>query len=622
MPLQKLTFKPGVNRESTRYTNEGRWWDMDKVRFRSGTPEKIGGWAPAIRTTFRGVARLLHNWTTIGSENLLAVGTNIKMYIERGGALFDITPVRSSVAKTDPFTTGAAGSSIVTVTTTAVHGAIPGDFVTFSGASTTDGILAATLNAEFEILTTPTTTTFTIQATACTAGAVTGGGAVTLEFQVNTGPVISIFGVGYGVGGYGVDGYGLAAVGSPAVITSGMRQWVGWNFGQDFVFAIRDGGLFYWSTDYPLVTTALATRGVALSTLGDAATPVIADNVIVTDDEHVVVLGTNYAGLTTEDPMLVRWCAQGNPLVWAPAATNTAGDQRLTAGSYTYAVKKMRQENLIWTDTAVVSMQFVGPPVVFSFTTLADNVSIASTGAVAVAANTAYWMGKDKFYVYNGQVQTLPCDVRRYVFSDFNMEQIQQVFAGTNEPFNEVTWFYCSAASSSPDRYVTYNYLEQIWTFGTMERTAWLDAPLRTNPIAASADGYLYYHETGVDAVTVLGPTALTSYLESADSDIGDGDKFMFVERIIPDVDFEGSTASVPVVTLTLKARATPGANYLQTNARSAVQTAVVPFRQFTEMAWTRIRGRQMSFRIESNDLGVTWQLGSPRIGVREDGER
>jgi len=621
MQLKPLKFKPGVNRENTRYTNEGSWWDMDKVRFRSGTPEKIGGWVPAVRVAFRGVARLLHNWVTISNENLLAVGTNIKMYLERGSALFDITPVRSTVAKTDPFTTGTAGSNIVTVTTTATHGALVGDFVTFSGAGAVDGILADTLNAEFEILSTPTAFTFTIQATACTLGGVTGGGAVTLAFQINTGPVISIFGTGYGVGGYGDGGYGVAASGT-GVITSGMREWVGFNFGQDFVFAIRDGGLFYWSADFPLITAALANRGVALSSIGDAYTPVIADNVIVTDDQHVVVVGTNAFGSTAEDPMLVRWCAQGNPLVWTPSATNTAGDQRLTAGSYTYAVKKMRQETLIWTDTSVVSMQFVGPPIVFSFTPLADNVSIASTKAVAVASNTAYWMGKDKFYMYNGQVQTLPCEVRKYVFSDFNQEQIQQVFAGTNEPFNEVTWFYCSAASTSPDRYVTYNYLEQLWTFGTMSRTAWLDAPLRSNPIAASADGYLYYHESGVDDVTVLATNALPAYLESADVDLGDGDKFMFVERIIPDVDFEGSTAATPAVTLTLKARATPGANYLQTNARSAVQTATIPFKQFTEMAWTRIRGRQMAFRIESNAAGVTWQLGTPRVGVREDGER
>lgn len=621
--LQKLIFKPGVNRENTRYTQEGQWWDMSAVRFRSGTAEKIGGWVQLSANTFQGVARFLHNWITLGGENLLAVGTNLKMYIERGQVFFDITPIRYTVVLANPFLTGAPGSAVVTATATA-HSAITGDFVTFSGAATTDGILAATLNAEFQIVVTgPNTFTFT--ATACSAGGVTGGGAtVTMAFQPNTGPSVNVSGTGWGAGpwgGLGGLGWGMGYAGSGAV-TLGLRQWVGGNFGQDFIYSIRDGGIYYWSAA-GAINTALSTRGTTLaSQAGASDAPVVADNLLITDDQHVIIIGTNARGTTNEDPLLVRWCAQGNPLNWTPAITNTAGDYRLTAGSYTYAVKKMRQENLIWTDSAVISMQFVGPPVVFSFTTLADNISIASVTAVAVANNVAYWMGKDKFYSYNGQVQTLNCDLRKYVFGGMNLTQLSQVYAGTNAQFNEVTWFYCSTNALSPDSYVVFNYLENLWTFGTMPRTAWLDSPLRATPIAAGADGKLYYHEVGVDDGSTTPVSAIASFIESADFDIGDGQKFSFIERIIPDVDFSGSTAAVPALTLTLKARDTPGSNFLQTNARAVTQTSVIPFAQFTEMAWTRIRGRQLSFRLDSTAVGVTWQIGTPRIGIREDGER
>lgn len=620
MPLQKIVLKPGVNRENTRYTNEGAWWDMNMVRFRSGTPEKIGGWIQLGISTYLGTARFLWNWVTIGGENLLAIGTNLKIYIERGQGFYDITPIRYTVVVANPFTTGTAGSSLVTATV-AAHGAITGDFVTFSGAFTVDGILAATLNAEFQITVTGANI-FTFVATPCSAGAVTGGGAaVTAAFQPNTGLAVAVSGVGFGSGAWGSYGWGMASSGTGATSQS-LRRWVGGNFGQDFIYSIKDGGVFYWSAAGS-IGTALLTRGVALSSVAGASdAPVLADNILITDDEHVVTFGTNTRGTTIEDPLLVRWCAQGNPLNWTPAITNTAGDYRLTAGSYVYAVTKMRQENLIFTDTAVMSMQFVGPPVVFSFTTLANNISIASPTAVAVASNVAYWMGKDKFYVYNGQVQTLDCDVRKYVFGGMNTTQLGQVYAGTNNAFNEVTWFYCSVSSLVPDRYVTYNYVEKLWTFGSLTRTAWLDSPLRSTPIGAGTDNKLYYHENGFDDGSTTPVTAIPSFLESADFDIGDGENFSFVDRILPDIDFDGSTAAVPSVTLTIKARNTPGGNFLQTNARSVAQTAVVPFGQFTEMSWIRVRGRQMVLRIDSTAVGVTWQLGTPRISIREDGSR
>ena len=621
MPLQKLSFKPGVNRENTRYTQEGSWWDMDKVRFRSGTPEKIGGWVPMGPNTFQGVARHLHSWITLTSENLLAIGTNLKMYLERGSAFFDITPIRTTIVKNNPFTTGAAGSATVLATFTG-HGAVSGDFVTFSGATTVDGISASVLNAEFQI-TVLGVDTFTFTATACTTGSIVGGGSVTAAFQPNTSPAIASSGTGWGSTSWGQNGWGLASSGAGASPT-GLQRWSGHNFGQDYVFALggTGGGLYYWSSD-GAIATVLGTRAKAIKDIvGSSDAPIYATNVLVTDDEHVIVFGTNSLGGTMIDPLLVRWCAQGNPLNWTPAITNTAGDQRMTSGSYIYTAMSMRQENLIWTDSSLISMQFVGPPVVFSFTQLATDLSIASPNAVAVAANVAYWMGRGKFYVYNGQVQTLNCDLRKYVFSGMNHTQIGQVYASTNAQFNEVTWFYCSANSLVNDSYVTYNYVENLWTFGTMPRCAWLDSPHRTSPIGASPDGKLYYHEVGYDDGATEPPSAIPAYIESADFDIGDGDKFSFVSKVIPDVDFEGSTAAVPSVTLTLKARSTPGANFTQTNAKSVAQTAVVPFQQFTEFCYTRVRGRQMSFRIESTDVGVSWQLGTPRIEIREDGAR
>ena len=619
MPLQKLTFKPGVNRENTRYTDEGGWWDMSAVRFRSGTPEKIGGWVELSADTFLGVARFLHNWITLASENLLAVGTNLKMYLERGGLYFDITPIRYTTgALNNPFYT-TDGSTTVDVTV-AAHGALAGDFVTFSGTSAdVNGVLAATLNAEFQIVSITSANVFTITATTATGTGSGGGAAVVAAFQTNTGPVVSVTGTGFGVGAWGSGGWGKEAISGTGVVTSGLRKWVGGNFGQDFIFAVRDAGVFYWSANGP-IATQLSIRGLALTTL-TANAPIVADNLLVTPEEFVVVIGTNAIGDTDEDPMLIRWCAQGNYADWTPSVTNAAGDYRLSHGSYTYAAEVMRQESVIWTDAAVISMQFVGPPVIFSFTTLATNTSIASTNAVVVANNIAYWMGKDKFYIYNGQVQTLPCTVRKYVFSNINLAQIEQTVAGANAAYNEATWFYCSANATSPDKYVTYNYAEDVWTFGDMARTAWLDSPLRDTPIAA-AGSKLYYHEVGVDDGTTSPVSAINAYLESADFDIGDGEKFAFVERIIPDIDFEGSTDPAAQVVLTLQARSAPGTNFSQTNDRTVAQTATVPFHQHTEQMWTRIRGRQMTLRIESTGVGVTWQLGTTRISIREDGQR
>lgn len=700
MPLQKLALSPGIDRDHTRYSNEGTWWDMDKVRFFSGLPQKIGGWQQLGSFTFQGSCKFLHNWITISGENLLAIGTNLKMYIERSESLYDITPIRKTFTVTNPFAT-TIGSTIVQATI-ANHGATQGDFVTFSGASAVGGVPPSELNIEHQItLVVGNVISFVVTTTA-TSTVAAGGGTVTAAFQPNTGSAI------FSSGGYGSGPYGLGPYGSFVPVRYG--QYVGDNFGEDLIFAIRDGGLFYWTGAN--VPTSLATRGSILANMAGAANaPLIVDNLIVTADRHVLTVGVNPIsainvtinpftsgattspivtvtltahGLTTggyitvedavgfdgliatelnkqheityvsadtftitlttgctvggvvgggtgvtiysqdgvEDPMLVRWCTQDNPLIWTPKVTNTAGDYRLTAGSYTYAVKRMRQENLIWTDVALYSVQFVGPPATFSFITVAEGISIASVTSVAVADNVAYWMGRDKFYMYNGNVAPLECTVRRFVFDDINVSQFAQVEAGVNLAFNEVTWWYCSSGSSTIDRYVAYNYAERVWTMGSMARTSWLDSQLRSNPIATGTDGKVYYHEVGSDDGSTNPPTAITAYIESADIDLGEGDDFMFVQRCIPDVDFSNSSAAVPTAVLTLKTRNFPGSNFAQSNARNVSQTAVVPFDQFTEQVWTRLRGRQIVFRIESTSIGVAWRLGIPRLDLREDGKR
>ena len=701
MPLQKLVFKPGANRDNTRYSNEGSWWDMDKVRFFSGTPQKIGGWQQLGSFTFQGSCKFLRDWSTLIGENLLAIGTNLKMYLERGEVLYDITPIRATLSATNPFAT-SIGSTTVTATI-AGHGAVQGDFVTFAGSSAVGGGPAADINKEQQITLAVGNIISFVVATAATSTVAAGGGAITAAFQPNTGSSIAIPNGGYGGGPYSIAEYGWFI---PVIY----GQYVGDTFGEDFIFAIRDGGLFYWTGAN--VPTALASRGVILAdSAGASNVPMIVDNLLTTADQHVLAVGTNSIsainvkvnpftsgaaaspivtvtlvahGLTTgdyltvedavgfdglvtaelnkqhkityvsadaftitlttgctagavvgggsavtlysqdgiEDPMLVRWCAQGNPLDWTPKVTNSAGDYRLSSGSYTYAVKRIRQENLIWTDTAVYSVQFVGPPASFSFLPLADNTSIASITAVAVVDNIAYWMGRDKFYMYNGQVLSMDCSVRRYVFGDINASQLAQVFAGTNLALNEVTWWYCAADSLTTDRYVTYNYVEKTWSFGSMPRTAWIDSQLRDKPMAAGSDGKIYYHELGSDDGSTNPPTAIAAFIESADIDIGEGDNFMFVQRCIPDVDFSGSTAAIPAAVVTLKARNFPGSDFSQSNARNVAQTATISFDQFTDQVWTRLRGRQIAFRMDSTAVGVAWKLGAPRIEIREDGMR
>jgi hypothetical protein len=614
MPLKKLTLRPGVNRENTRYTNENGWYECDKVRFRQGTPEKIGGWQRISSSTFLGVCRSLWNWVTLGSLNLLGVGTNLKFYIEKGGAYNDITPLRATTTlPLDPFT----GNGTTTVTVNApAHGAVTGDFVTFSGVT---GASAALLNGEFQ-LTVVNVNTYTITTSSSVPIGATGGAAVSAAYQINTGAAFSVPITGWGAGTWGSGPWGTGTV-----TNSPIRLWNQKNWGEDLVFGPRGGGMYYWDA-----STGITTRGVDLSTVSGAnGVPTVQNVVFVSDiNRFVFAMGCNEIGSSVLDPMLIRWSDQESAIDWTPAATNQAGSLRLSDGSEIVTAIQARQEIVVFTDSAVYSLQYLGPPEVWGAQTLGSNISIVGQNALAIGSGVVYWMGVDKFYAYDGRVQTLPCDVRRYIFNDFNQAQAAQVFAGTNEGFNEVWWFYCSANSNAIDRYVVYNYLEKIWYYGTMGRTAWLDSGLRDYPVAATYLNNIVNHEQGVDDNASGTPTAINAYIESAEFDIEDGQNFGFIWRMLPDVTFTGSTAANPALTMTLIPMKGAGSGFntpqsLGGSSSAAVtRSATVPIEQFTNIVYIRVRGRQLIMKAQSDALGVAWQLGSPRIDVRMDGRR
>ena len=635
MPLQKILFKPGVNRENTRYTNEGGWYESDKVRFRQGTPEKIGGWTQFAATTFLGICRSLWNWITLAGFSLVGVGTNLKFYINKGGVYFDITPIRSSsVINNNPFV-ATLGSSVVTVTDTA-HGGATGDFVSFTGATGLGGnITAAVLNVasgattpeyQITVLTADTyTITVAVEASAADVSGSPGGGAsVTAAYQIGVGPDTQQPLVGWGAGawGSGTWGYGTAS----ANILSPLRVWNQSNFGQNLIYGPRGGGVYYWDA-----TTGVDVRGVNLTTLGDADTPLYQNALIISDTSRfVLVFGTNdpYAASPfTLDPMLIRWSDQENPLVWIPAITNQAGSVRLSHGSEIVTAIQTRQEILTFTDSSVYSLQYLGPPYVWGTQLMGDNISIISPNAVALASGVVYWMGVDKFYAYDGRVQTLNCDLLRYVFTDVNQGQGQQVFASTSEGFNEVWWFYCSANSTTVDKYVIYNYLDKLWYYGTMARTAWLDSGVLDFPIAATYVNNLVNHEIGTDDNMTATTAAIDAYISSSEFDIGDGHNFGYVWRVLPDLTFGESTTSPtgaqPQVTMTLYPMANSGSG--TGTAAAANVTKIAEYNiteEFTGIVYTRVRGRQMILKMSSNQIGTSWQMGAPRIDIRPDGRR
>lgn len=764
MAISKLDFRPGVNREATTYANEGTYYAGDKIRFRSGRPEKLGGWInQSYSGTYYGAARALWNWIPSTGANLLGVGTTQKYYVESGGTYHDITPVRStSTINNNPFSV-TSGSKVVTVTDTA-HGANTNDFVSFSGATAVGGL---TISGEYEIVAVVDANTYKILAASAATSTATGGGAsVVATYYVNGG--VSVYTISPGSWGSGTWGSGTWGASSSTSSYSGQpfTYWSQDNFENDLIFAPRDSTIYYWTLDTStwaravtlqskansitvvtttgtsggagttitvgdptgidigavvagtnvttgtyvtdiagsVVTLSVATSGAASGTYTFSYAGRFVPNktlfLIASDTSHfTIALGANpydpTDASTSFDPLLVRWSDQEDPFQWVPSITNQAGEQHLSNGSYLVTAKDTRQEILVWSDSALYSMQYVGPPYVWSFSLLNDNISIVSQNAAITVNNITYWMGVDKFYIYNGRVETLPCTLRQFVFSNINKNALGQITCGTNEGYNEIWWFYPSQNSTVNDTYVIYNYLDNVWYYGYLNRSAWLDSPLRSYPMAAFSvqntyldtninssvtsiallDGVSYpasgtitigteeitytgisgntltgctrgannttatshsqydpvtykianqvmFHEYGNDDQSSTVAQPISAYVESTDFDIGDGHNFGYIWRILPDLTFVGSTGNSPKVYMTVKARQNSGSNYTSDGNPSVTRTATVPVEQYTGQVYVRIRGRQMLFRIESEDLGVAWQLGTPRIDIRPDGRR
>ena len=636
MPLQKLQFRPGVNREGTTLSNEGGWYDCDKIRFRSGYPEKIGGWAALSYNTFLGVCRSLWNWVTLKQYNLLGVGTNLKFYVEDGGDYYDITPLRETNTNPSNQITLAItnGLNILTITDTGANSLEVNDFVTLAGAvdlgSAGTNVTAAVLNQEFQILSVISGTQYTVQLSVVsnrTASSSTMTG-LTIAYQINTGLPIYTIGTGWGAGPWSRLSWGSG-------FTTGfglqLRLWSQANFGEDLLFSPRGGAFYLWQPGSG-ATPAYGTRGTAVT---GTDVPSKINQIMVSDTSRIVIcFGCNDLGAydsTPQDPLLIRWSEQESYTGWTPAATNQAGSYRLSHGSTIVAALQTRQEIVVWTDASIYSMQYLGPPLVYGFTLLADNISIVSPNAMATAAGVVYWMGVDKFYIYSGRVETLPCSVRQFIFNDINRDQEAQFNAGTNEGYSEIWWNYCSKNSTVVDRYVIFNYLDRVWYYGTLDRTAWLDSPLRQLPMAATSGNIVVFHEAAVDDGSTNPPSPINAYIQSSDFDIEDGHNYGFVWRIIPDITFDGSdttgaTSDKPFVQFTVRPKQNPGSNYgtalspTVTSAQSYAGQTTYNVQQFTEIVYSRVRGRQMAFKIESNSIGTQWQLGVPRIDVRPDG--
>ena len=641
MPLTKLQFRPGVNRETTSYSNEGGWFDCDKVRFRFGTPEKIGGWEKLSGQSFLGTARALHPFVALDGTSYLGVGTHLKYYLEEGGGYNDITPLRVTTAAGAATFAATNGSSTITVTD-ADHGANENDFVTFSGAASLGGLVtAAVLNQEYQIFNIVSTSAYQIKARAvATVAQITvdgqytptlivangsdtgnGGGSVVCKYQIVTGLDTTVSGTGWGAGTYSRGTWGSGA--SLTAVGDILRIWTHDNFGEDLIINVRDGGIYYWDKS---TSSAPFARAVALSDLAgaDATTPTVAKQVLISDrDRHVIVFGCDAQNnIGVQDPLLIRFSDQENPLVWTAQPTNTAGDLRIGTGSEIIAAVETRQQILVFTDRSLHAMQYLGPPFTFGISLISENITVASPLSAIAVDDSVYWMGEEEFYVYTGQVQKLPCSVRSYVFGDFNTSQSEKVTAAVNSSFSEIWWFYPSAGSETNDKYVVFNYQEQAWYYGTIARSAWIDRGISQFPISAGLDGYLYYHEFGQDDGSVNPPAAIPSFIESSQMSIGAGDNFVFLSRLIPDVTFDGSSSPTPSVSMTLETRQFPGTAYTGTKSNTVQRSATVPVEQFTDQVFVRLRGRSFAFKIDSSDTGVEWRLGTPRVDLRPDGRR
>ena len=783
MPLTKLQFKPGINRESTSYSNEGGWFDCEKVRFRAGFPEKIGGWSKYSNNTFAGKARSLFPWSTLEGDDFIGVGTEQKYYIASGGTYIDITPQRGDPTSAGDATFSATNSSSTITVTENNHGARVNDYVTFSGAASLGGnVTAAILNAEHQITEIVNANSYKIvvSVTADSTDASNSGGSSTVAtYQINVGLDTQAFGNGWGAGAFGgastspltttlaealnnsdtsdvdvtnatgittndfiqiddefikvtgvssnklaltrglggttaaahlngatitlvhgnatasddyatlingsdlassitassvtvdtsagfgdsgyikiedeiikytskadgthINGLQRAQFGTTAAThaddkliieaTTGwgipvdstvageqLRVWSVDNFGEDLIMNVRDGDIYYWDA-----SDGTSKRAVKLSTLTSSnKAPTVSRFIVTSDiDRHILFFGCDPEGSTgVQDPLLIRFGDQESNIEFETKITNTAGELRIGTGSEIVAVKQTKQQILVWTDISLHTVQYIGPPYTFGLQEISRSITMMGPNASVAVNDVVYWMGKEEFYVYSGQVQKIPCTVKDYIFSDFNRDQAEKVVAGHNSVYGEVWWFYCSGSSSNNDKYVVFNYEQNIWYYGSMARTAWMDRGTGQYPVAASTDNYLYYHEFGEDDGSTNPVSGISAHIESSQIDIGDGEQFLFARRLIPDMTFRDSTSDTPTATFTVKARDFPGATYGNTSSGNTEQSASSPIELFTSQIHTRIRGRSFAIRVESSQQGTAWRLGTPRIDLRPDGRR
>ncbi len=618
MPLTKLQFRPGVNKEITSYSNEGGYFASDLVRFRDGFPEQIGGWIKNSNNQFLGTARALHPFVTLARTTYVGLGTNLKYYLESGGSYTDITPIRETASGLSGPFSASNGDATLTVTDTS-HGAVANDFVTFSGATALGGnVTAAILNAEHQIATITDANTYTIELSVTANASDSGnGGTVTAAYQINTGLDTVVLGSGWGAGTWSSDGWGEAS--TVSVETGTLRLWSHDSFGEDLLINVRDGAVYYWDATSP------STRAVEIGTIsGASGTPQVAKQILVSDkDRHVVAFGCDSeTDPGTQDPLLIRFSDQESFTDWTATSINTAGDLRLGVGTTFVAAVETNREMLVFTDVSLHSMQFIGPPFTFGINQIASNITIMSPNAVIAVNDVVFWMGIEDFYVYGGSTSKLPSTLRSYVFDDLNLLQREKITAGSNSSFGEVWWFYPSGDSDENDRYVVYNYEQRVWYYGNLVRTAWIDRGVEDFPMATGADRYLYMHENGLNDGSNDPATALASSVETSQIDIGDGEQFMFIRRMIPDITFSGSTEASPAVSFTLETRNFPGANFNETDSNDVTRTATSPVEQFTNQIFVRMRGRSVALKIENSMTGVTWRLGSPRVDLRPDGRR
>ena len=618
MPLQKLQFRPGLVRDTTDYTNEGGWRDGDKIRFRLGLPETIGGWTRLTSTTMLGTCRDLHTWTSLTGTRYVAAGTAQKLYVVDGSDPNDITPIRLVTSAGDVTFAATNGSATITVADTA-HGCVLDDFVTFSGAVSLGGAITATvLNQEYQVTSLVNDNSYTITATATANASDTGNGGTNTvgTYQINVGLNDAAVGSGWGAGTYSRGTWGSAA--NVTIPSTSLRLWSMDNFGEDLLANVRGGAIYYWNT-----SAGIGTRAVNITSVSGSAQPQVANIVLVSErDRHVLAFGCDPEGDPGNlDPLTIRFSTQESFTVWNALATNTAGELRVGSGSEIVAAIQTKQQVVVFTDRSVSAMQYIGPPFTFGLAEVSTNTSILGQNAAVAVGDAVYWMGNDVFYRYDGNVSIIPCPVEEFVFDNVNTSQLSKVTAGSNSEFNEVWWFYPSANSEANDRYVAFNYSDNTWFFGSLDRTAWDAGGVSGFPIAASPDGNIYFQENGISDGSTNPPSPLNSFVESSGIDVGDGDQFMSVKRIIPDVGFRNSTGT-PLVTFTLNARTYPGSGTTQTESGNTVRTSSTPLEKYTNQIDVRLRGRSVSLRVESNEVNTQWRLGTPRIDIRPDGRR